>query len=850
MERQLFTEGWLFAAQGEEWKEVNLPHDATLEEKRDPEALSGTSGAYYPGGVYRYQKKFIARKEWLDQTVMLEFEGVYPSAEVFLNGGKVAECRYGYSRFRADVSGRLSAGENILEVKADYSGQPASRWYAGAGIYRPVWLLTGEREHILPEGVRVATLSVNPARILVEVRHTADGNAGGGNEEESEAKMPRKLRIRAEILFDGAKIAETAWDPKEPGSRLMIPDARLWDEQHPDLYECRAYLERENGGWEILDEERVTFGVRTLSWSPDGFFVNGKKTLLKGGCLHHDNGILGAKSYAESEWRRIRRLKDYGFNAIRSAHNPMCRAALEACDALGMYVMDETWDMWYQEKTPFDYAKDFPEHYREDLESLVEKDYNHPSVIMYSIGNEVTEPAEEKGVKLAKELVDRLHSLDPTRPVTAGINLTLLLMARTKKDPSLMEKMGMGGGTAKEEGAGQAEQVSAEESAKADFLPASGEMNSTAYNQMVETMGNRMTMAAALPLADETASPALDLLDIAGYNYADSRYEQEGKLHPGRVVVGTETYTYDLPRRWEMVEKYPYLIGDFMWTAWDYLGEAGIGAWSYDPADMGFDAKKYPWLISGAGALDLLGNETAPAGAAAVAWGKRTAPYIAVRPANHPGQQPIRAMWRGSNGMPCWSYQGCDGNETLVEVYTKEPEAELFINGRSCGRKKTEGERAEFAVAYEPGELRAAAYDSAGNRVSESALHSAEGDIVIAVRTEENCLPFSAAAAVLSETEAMEERIVYLDISLRGQNGEIECNRDTALTVSVVGGELLAFGSAEPKTEETFLTGSHSTYYGRSQAVVRLYRLPDGESGRAAKVTVSGEGFEPAEILL
>ena len=407
----------------------------------------------------------------------------------------------------------------------------------------------------------------------------------------------------------------------------------------------------------------------------------------------------------------------------------------------------------------------------------------------------------------------------------AGINLTLLLMSLMENDPRVQQALGGGNNQAAESSQeSDARENASQESAQANPFAAAGEMNSTAYNEMVSAMGNQMTLAAARPEADQVASPVLDLLDIAGYNYADSRYEQEGELHPDRIVVGTETYTYDLPRRWAMVEKYPYLIGDFMWTSWDYLGEAGIGTWSYDKEDMGLSSKKFPWLLSGAGALDILGNETSPAGAAAVTWGQRKAPYVAVSPANHPWQEANRAIWRGSNGLPYWSYQGCEGSEAKVEVYSKDQEVELFLNGKSCGRKKTEEEKAEFFVSYEPGELKAVAYDGQGNVTGESALRSATGETQIRVRAEKpvSCNP---------------EDIVYLDISLVGENGEIECSRDSLLSVTVEGGQLLAFGSAREKTEETFLTGSHTTYYGRSQAVIRM-------EGASAKVTVKGEGLE------
>ncbi len=833
MMREQFCDNWIFRKVGEEkGSVVCLPHDAMQTEARTPDASSGSGGAYFAGGSYVYEKTFYAPQEWAQQDVMVEFEGVYPTAKVFLNGAEIGGCNYGYNLFRVELKGLVYGAENTIRVEVDNSDVPNSRWYSGAGIYRPVWLLTMNKEHILPDGIRITTVSYDPAKINVEVATTEPANS-----ECNGAESVVDSEILVEIFYKGEKITQGYGASQS----LQIPDAKLWDDEHPNLYQCVVMLRKNNeasdsrnaaqhrdgesancqnamsgreseavdsqdvklcSDVEVLDSQEVTFGIRKLEWSTEGFKVNGKTVLLKGGCIHHDNGILGARSYDKSEWRRIAKLKEMGFNAIRSSHNPAGRAVIEACDALGMYVMDELWDMWDKSKTQYDYASRFLDNYEDDIESITAKDYNHPSVIMYSIGNEVTEPAKEEGVALAGKLCDKLHEADSTRPVTAGINITLLFLATMENNPLA------GGG----------------ESA----APSSEGMNSTAYNEMVSMMGNRMTMAAATPPADQVSSPVLDLLDIAGYNYAVSRYEMEGETHPNRIVVGSETYPYELARTWPMIEKYPYLIGDFMWTAWDYLGETGIGGWSYDAEDMGF-GKGYPWLLADAGAMDILGNDNAEAGLASVVWGARKTPYIGVCPVNHPGVVPSKAIWRGSNALPYWSYQGCDGNDADVEVYTDGAEVELFINGRSVGREKPVDMQAIFHVIYEPGELKAVAYDADGQTLSESSLRSADKKARVRITPEEKCVK--------------KGDIVYIDIDLTGENGEIECNRDAMLYVVVEGGELLAVGSANPKTEENFLSGKHTTYYGRAQAVIKV--LED-----QAKVRVTSEDFEDAEAVL
>lgn len=794
MKRTAFVEDWLFKKEGGEPQKVRLPHDAMQEQGRAADAPSGSGGAFYLGGMYEYEKVFYVPEEWRGQEVILEFEGICPMADIYLNGIKLGSCSYGYTGYRFALKELIYGRKNVLKAVVDGSSLPNSRWYLGAGIYRPVWLWIGNKVHVEPDGIRVTTMSTSPAVAAVEVNHTGQKDSG--------------IESRISLFFKGKLVCEQLAAENEAKTEITIHDAHLWDAEHPNLYDCTVTLMK-NG--EILDTQSTKFGIRTLKWSADGFFVNGREVLLKGGCIHHDNGILGARTYAQSEWRRIRKLKEYGFNAVRSAHNPACASLLEACDALGMYVMDEGWDMWYKPKNEHDYARRFEEHYEEDIEAIISKDYNHPSVILYSIGNEVTEPCEEKGVELGKKLVKLFHEKDSSRPVTAGINLTLLYAA----------SMGMDLAAASFDQEG-------ENSRAGSVGQGSREMNSTLYNEMVSGMGAKMNQAAATEEADQTASPILDVLDIAGYNYASSRYEIEGEKNPGRIVVGSETYASDLPVNWEQVEKYPYLIGDFMWTAWDYLGETGIGAWTWEEDGASFQ-KKYPWLLADTGAFDILGNDNAEAGQASVIWKCRTTPYIGVVPVNHPGQPPAKAIWRGTNALPCWSYRGCEGNPAQVEVYSQGSSAELFLNGRSLGRKPLERGKAVFDTFYEPGALKAAAYNADGTLLSESSLCSAQGSVKILIRPEEQAFPHDS--------------IRYIDISLAGENGEIECNMDTRLEVSVEGGELLAFGSANPRTQEDFLSGKYTTYYGRSLAVIKC-------GGDTVTIKVKGEGLETASLQI
>ncbi|GHU92644.1 beta-galactosidase [Spirochaetia bacterium] len=766
MKRQDFNKNWVLQKEDGSKIKVSLPHDAMIAEQRSPDSPGESANAYFPGGFYIYEKDFFVPKYWQDEHIVFQFEGVYKDSKVYINGTEAGGRPYGYIPFFVETAGLLNFGtENKISVVVENIKLPNSRWYTGSGIYRPVWLWVGSEKHINIEGVKISTLSYSPARIKVETSHT------GGN-------------VAVAIQRDGEIVAEGKGDTLT----LDIPNTQLWSDETPELYQCHVTL-TENGV--IVDETTETFGVRLVEWSPKGLFVNGKETLLRGGCVHHDNGILGACSYAESEERRVRILKKAGFNAIRSSHNPASPAMLKACDQYGMYVMDETWDMWYGHKNKYDYASDFMDNYKTDIKAMVDQDFNHPSVIMYSIGNEISEPHEQKGIFLAKAMTEYIHSIDINRAVTCGVNLWLILMASKGK------------GIYKEEDGLSTEKPQSKRPAKKDKQKA---VSSTLFNMITSKVGTHMNKAANSKRADKITSPCLDALDIAGYNYASGRYPLEGKAHPNRVVVGSETFPQDIAKNWDMVKKYPYLIGDFMWAAWDYLGEAGAGAWAYTNDGTTFK-KPYPWLLADAGAIDILGNIGAEAEYAARVWGLRDKPYIGVRPVNHPGVKPYKMVWRGTNAIASWAWQGCEGNEAIVEVYARADHVELWLNNKQLSKKKIKNYKAIFKTRYIPGTLTAIAYDKNGKELSRSDLISAEGSRHINIIPEKNSVNAG--------------EIVYVDINITGENGIIESNADTKLDLMVEGGKLLAFGSANPRTKESYLSGSFTTYYGRAQAVVR-----------------------------
>ena len=766
MKATAWNEGWRYRKNGEDiWQNVTLPHDAMIHDQRDPASPGRDANGYFVGGVYEYEKRFTAPSDWAEKHVEVEFGGVYRKSKVFCNDVLVAQRPYGYVPFTAVLDDAIRPGEeNVLRVVADNSELPSSRWYSGGGIYREVWLLTGEKAHIAWKGVQISTLSVHPeAEIGVSI--TSENTTG--------------CEAFTEI-FDGEVCVASG-----RGTRLTltIPDAKLWSEEYPSLYRYRTTLSR-NG--EVMDVEEGSFGIRKLSWSNKGLFLNGKRILLRGACIHHDNGVLGAAAFPQAEERKIRILKENGYNAVRISHHPASDALLAACDKLGVYVMDEAFDMWYKSKNPYDYARDFETWHLRDLEAMVRQDFNHPAVILYSIGNEVSEPAEPKGLQTAKEMIDYLHSLDANRAVTGGMNLMIMFLS--SKGKGLYDE---GGLAAQQAG----EKTSTREKVSGSLF----------FNRMVSTMGKLVNAISNLDAAEKAASGVLNALDIPGYNYASGRYPKEGKRHPDRVLFGSETYPQDIAKNWAMVEKYPYVVGDFMWTGWDYLGEAAIGAWNYEGTSLLNVA--YPWLLSGAGAIDITGKPGAEVFYAATVWKQTEQPYLGVRPVKHSGKALMKSAWRGTNAIDSWSWHGCEGKEAFVEVYGRGSKAELSMNGKVIGIKTLRDYKACFQTRYEAGTLTARILSKDGRETGKTELRSSVGAPRLRLRTEE-------------ETVKPGD-LVHLHVEIVGENGEVEANADRPMILTIEGGELLGFGSANPKTEDCFDSGESHSYYGRALAVLR-----------------------------
>ena len=397
---------------------VTLPHDAMIREKRDKGCPSGAQSGFYPGGVYTYEKKFMAQNEWKKQDVFLEFEGIYGIARVWINGSLAAVNRNGYMGFSVDLKPWISyEHENIIRIDVDNSKQPNSRWYSGSGIYRDVNLRTGKGVYISHDKLRITTLSVNDDMAVLEVCAQLKNIIGHGLEAE----------CLIEIKKDGQKAASNTQrvvfrSEQMQTVRVQIPieQPKKWSPAQPVLYECHITTRCDD---EICDEAVSNFGIRVLALDPvHGLQINGETVKLRGTCIHHDNGVIGAETFKEAEWYRCKRLKEAGFNAIRSAHHPMSRAMLDACDHIGMLVMDELTDMWDKEKNTYDFSDIFEDEYNQWINHMVEKDYNHPSVIIYSVGNEIQEAGTKQGAWINRMLCNKFHELDNTRYTTNALN--------------------------------------------------------------------------------------------------------------------------------------------------------------------------------------------------------------------------------------------------------------------------------------------------------------------------------------------------------------------------------------------------------------------------------------------
>ncbi|WP_312168500.1 glycoside hydrolase family 2 TIM barrel-domain containing protein [Microbacterium sp.] len=766
-----FSRGWEFRRERESaYVPVDLPHDAMIGEVRTADARSWAHGAYFPGGEYRYRKVWTPTEEFTGREVSLRFEGVYRHSRILLDGRVVGGSPSGYREFEVRLDPHLViASEHVIEVEVDNVATPNSRWYTGSGIYRPVWLESRDRVHVLPGGIAVRTRSVGSAAV-VEVDVTI------ANPGVADVKLDVILSRNGDVV--ASRSARTSGIAASVD--LHVPDPELWSADSPSLHDLRVDLSSDGVR---RDEVHRRIGLRTVEVVPGvGLRINGRAEILRGANVHSDNGILGAAVFPEAERRRIRILREAGFNAIRSAHNPASRAMLDACDEFGMYVMDEAFDGWYDHKTEHDDAEAFDGIWREELASLVAKDRTHASVVMYSIGNENGEAFSPRGRCTAAAMASELRRLDPTRLSTIGVNLVAASFA------------------------GVADGYEKDSSAASAGAP---DMTSTALNVISNRFGFLMTRFPRLKGADRSTRELFSHVDVAGYNYGTSRYEIDAVVHPARLIVGTESMPGDLARNHALAEKLPGLIGDFVWAGWDYMGEAGGGAWSYGVRSAPF-LKEYPQLTSQMGIFDITGEPGAAINLGKAAWGMLAAPAIAVRPLDVRSGPAARSAWRSSDAIESWSWTGHEGERSEIEVYSADDEVELLVNGRTLGRKKSgagTGFIARFPVRYEPGTLEAIAY-RAGLPVARSELRSAG--------------PSGLRVTLDRASDVSVDDVTYVRIELADDAGVVDSSATDIVVVRVEGPATVAgLGSGAPATTESFTDLVHSTYRGRALLALR-----------------------------
>ncbi len=747
------------------WRRLDLPHDWSIELPRGKDNPCGRDGGFVSEGVGWYRKRFHAPREWSDRCVRVEFEGVYRDAEVWLNGRTFGVHPYGYTTFALDLTPYLDLdADNVLTVRVNNAPHGHTRWYSGSGIYRHVWLLTAPRVHVAhPGGLTVTTPEVTPKEAVVEVR-TAVENRTDAN---------RTVVVRWRVIGPSGKTAAKgesegkvkAARTTEFRQRLVVRAPKRWSPDTPHLYRLETEVRE---GRTRLDGESTTFGIRTIAFNAEqGFVLNGQPLKMRGGCVHHDCGPLGAVSIDRAEERKVELLKASGFNAVRCAHNPPAPAFLDACDRLGMLVMDETFDGWriHKARNFHDYHRSFDKWWQTDLDSMVLRDRNHPSIVVWSIGNEVEERGLPEGADIAAMLAARVRELDPTRPITAAI------------------------------------------------CPIWGD---PAWNKTDRLFAQ---------------------LDVCGYNYLVHAYREDHQRFPKRVILSTESYpspqhAFDY---WKAVEDLPWVAGDFVWTALDYIGESGIGH-EFLEGDQEPLMAGWPYTNANCGDIDICGRKRPQSYYRDVLWKRAEKPFLGVRAPVAEGRKAVASLWGWVDLQSSWNWPGCEGKTLAVEAYFDCDEIELFLNGRSVGKAPAGLEakhRALFNVAFEPGELKAVAL-RAGKPVADAALTTTGAPHELRLKADR------------SRIRADRNDLAYITVELCDRDGRLVPDAADTIRFALEGpGEIVAVANADPRTLASYRGLEHRLWRGRGLVVLR----PKGPLGDMV-LHASADGVKPGEVAV
>lgn len=765
-------------------REVTLPCDAALWETQDPQSKSAGKTGFIDGSVYKFYKEFFVPEDAREDRFLLELESVYMNAFVYVNQSLAGSCAYGYTDFYVDMEPYLRYGEmNQVLVLVKCGAVPNSRWYSGGGIYRPVTLHTAGAVCLPPRGLRLTTLELQPGSAQVEISADVE-NRGPAT----------KVQVTAELSTEkGEPVLSRSYPVRvRRGEKLTlrksvhVENPQLWSAETPSLYRLKVRVEKDGA---VLDEDEIVTGIRKLSLdAKNGLRVNGKPVKLRGGCIHHDQGLLGAACFEDYEMRRVRIMKEAGFNAIRSAHNPASQALLNACDRLGMYVMNELTDVWTKNKTDYDYSMTFEQDWKKDIEAMVDSSRHHPSVILYSTGNEIFEIATDRGVEVSRMLGESLHQLDNTRYTTNGINgafaagdrLAEIVCDITGADP-----------------------------------------NSGDVNVFMAAMGTHMDEIVAHPILSGILEQLEPTMDILGYNYMTSRYERDASAYPDRIMIGTETFPRQIAENWAVITRCPAVLGDFTWTGWDYMGEV---------------PQPFPALLNDSGDISTIGVRRPVSKYREIVFGLTKGPSLAVlAPQYAHSPRWFGGPWRFTEARFCWRYDGEEGKEVVAEVYAGGDEVELLVNGRSIGRKPCGKETeyyALFPLPYEPGELTAVAYEK-GQEIGRCSLETTGDPKTVQVEMESQ------------KAGCGEDRLLFAEISLLDEQGRVTTSQDRKIHIAVEGpAKLAAFGSMNTVHHQGFELPDTSTEQGRALAILRC----TGETG-PVHVVVTGEGLTTGEAV-
>lgn len=785
---------------------VNLPHDGmiSLDVTKDAPALYDSG--YFPGDTCNYTKYVMIPKEWEDEIVYLQFDGIMMHASIDINGCKVGEHHYGYSPFIVDLTDYVTFGtNNRITINVNTGIQPSSRWYSGSGLFRTVTLCHSKRIHIMPDGVYVYTKEITDHMAFLE----AKVDIGNGYNASHMAEVKLELFKEGETTAEACSKRTISIMKNSSETAILTLHLRnpaLWDVDSPNLYVVRATVmdlgvyrtHRIDADVSAADEANTLFGVRLITAdSIRGLRINGKVTKLKGGCLHHDNGLLGAISLYECEARKVKKLKDSGFNAIRTAHNPPSSALIEACDRIGMYVFDEAFDAWGMAKRSGDYSQYFEKWWEQDLTAFIKRDRVHPSVIMWSTGNEIPERCGlNNGYTKATKLAAVIKSLDSTRPVSNGI-------------------CSLWSGLDDEMTQGQNQTQNAKTEKDEDFW-------------------------------EKQTEPFTNGLDIVGYNYMEDLYERDHELYPERVMLGSENFPKEIGRRWPMVEALDYVIGDFTWTAWDYIGEAGIGkslfvdstdpmanepAWKIMPPAT----SPYPWRLANDADFDIIGLRKPQGDYRSVVWGNTDTFIYSIHP-KHYGKVQLISMWGFTDVKRCWNYDGYEGQSLEVMVFSNAEEVELLLNGKVIDRKPVikDGElpnSVSFEARYQEGILEAVSY-SLGKEISKDRLVTSKKPAKISINSNKTIL------------KADGHDVAFVNIDILDEDGLLVTDAKLPLTAKLTGvGRLAGFGSANPITDEDYTDASTITYQGHAQAIIRSEYAP----GRT-ELIIESDGIKSSSV--